>query len=130
MNRHPNESEESLETDPLWKLLEQAPAAKAGPTFATDTVRLARLAGQSEAWWKRLLKPTPIAGLAVATAAVVMAFTLVTDTAPSLKPSHRVAYDSPQANTIQDIAETEVLMVAADNLNEFSDQELVCLIGF
>lgn len=38
--------------------------------------------------------------------------------------------DSPQAIVIQDIAETETLLAAVDHLDDFSDNELVSLIGF
>jgi hypothetical protein len=38
--------------------------------------------------------------------------------------------DSQQASKIQDIAETETLITAVDQLDDFSDTELVSLIGF
>ena len=38
--------------------------------------------------------------------------------------------DSVQAAEIQDIAETETLIAAVDHLDDFSDTELVSLIGF
>jgi hypothetical protein len=41
-----------------------------------------------------------------------------------------VVLDSPQAVAIQDIAETETLIAAVDHLEDFSDRELISLIGF
>jgi hypothetical protein len=38
--------------------------------------------------------------------------------------------DTDRAAEIQDIAETETLIAAVDHLDEFSDTELVTLIGF
>jgi hypothetical protein len=130
MNRHPHQSDESWENDAVWKLLDQAPPATASPRFADDTVRAARLAGQPVSWWKRLLAPAPLAGLAGATAAVVFAvISLSSDTAPDAS-SQTVMADPAGFAEIQEIAETEALISAADDLDKFSDVELVSLIGF
>jgi hypothetical protein len=129
MNRTPLHSDYSLETDAVWKLLDQATPAAASPRFVDDTVRAARLAGQPQAWWKRLLTPAPLAGLAGATAALV--FTVISLSGPTPEPgSLTTAFDSEHAAAIQEIAATETLLAAVDNLDEFSDNELVCLIGF
>lgn len=128
MNRKPLHTDESWEHDAVWKLLDQAPPVTPGPRFVDDTVRAARLAGQPDAWWKRLLSAAPLAGLAAATAALVFTVTILTRPAPGFNGS--AAFDTPQAAAIQDIAETETLIVAADHLDDFSDNELVSLIGF
>jgi hypothetical protein len=39
-------------------------------------------------------------------------------------------FDAKQAAAIQDIADSETLIAAVDHLDEFSDTELVSLIGF
>ena len=127
MNRKPLHTDDSWENDAVWKLLDQAPPATAGPRFVDDAVRAARLAGQAEAWWKRLLAPIPLAGLAGATAALV--FSVVSLIGPSTESGVGIA-DSDQAAEIQDIAETETLIAAVDHLDDFSDTELVSLIGF
>ncbi len=127
MNRKHQETDDSWENDAVWKLLDQAPPATAGPRFVDHAVRAARLAGQAEAWWKRLLAPIPLAGLAGATAALV--FSVASLTGPSTESGAGIA-DSVQAAEIQDIAETETLIAAVDHLDDFSDTELVSLIGF
>jgi hypothetical protein len=127
MNRKPLHTDDSWENDAVWKLLDQTPPATAGPRFVDDTVRAARLAGQAGPWWKRLLSPIPLAGLAGATAALV--FSVVSLLAPSTESGTGIA-DSAQAAEIQDIAETETLIAAVDHLDDFSDTELVSLIGF
>jgi hypothetical protein len=91
-------------------------------------VRAARLLDQAAPWWKRLFSPAPLAGLAAATAALV--FSLVTWSGHDAPAPPDVALDTDQAAAIQEIAETELLIAAADNLDDFSDTELVTLIGF
>lgn len=129
MNRKPLPTDESWENDAVWKLLDQAPPATAGPRFADDTVRAARLAGQLAPWWKRMFAPLPLAGLAGATAALVLS--LNSTFSPSSQPGTQSAeIDTRQAAEIQEIAETETLIAAVDQLDDFSDNELVALIGF
>jgi hypothetical protein len=127
MNHKPHQTDESWDADAVWKLLDQAPPATAGARFADDTVRAARLSGQSSPWWKQLFSPLPLAGLAGATAAIV--FTLLSLPSGETNRSITVA-DSKRAAEIQDIAETETLIAAVDHLEDFSDTELVTLIGF
>ncbi len=129
MNRNPPPSDDSWESDAVWKLLDQAPPKTAGVRFADDTVRAARLSVETKPWWSRLFSPAPLAGFAAATAALTFAvISLVGPTSTSSGPT--VALNSPQAVAIQDIAETETLIAAVDQLDDFSDKELVSLIGF
>lgn len=73
--------------------------------------------------------PAPLAGLAAVTAAV--AFALMSLLGPSTgNDSQMAAVDLSQAANIQEIAETETLIAAVDHLDDFSDTELVSLIGF
>jgi hypothetical protein len=127
MNRKPHQTDESWENDAVWKLLDQAPPATAGARFTDDTVRAARLADQSAPWWKRLFSPLPLAGLAGATAALVFTLNFLPSGATN---SGITIADSKRAAEIQDIAETETLIAAVDHLDDFSDTELVTLIGF
>lgn len=129
MNRNPLHTDDSWENDAVWKLLDQAPPATAGPRFVDDTVRAARLMGQAKPWWKHIFSPIPLAGLAGATAALV--FSVAGWVGPTSEPGMQTAgLDSDQAAEIQDIAETETLISAVDHLDDFSDTELVSLIGF
>ncbi len=129
MNRNSPPPDDSWESDAVWQLLDQAPPKSAGARFADDTVRAARLSEEIKPWWSRLLSPAPLAGFATATAALTIAvISLVGTTAPS--GSQTAILDSPQAVAIQDIAETETLIAAVDQLDDFSDNELVSLIGF
>lgn len=129
MNRTPQRPDESWENDAVWKLLDQAPPATAGPRFVDDTVRAARLAGQPQPWWKRVFAPIPLAAMAGATAALV--FSIQSLTGPTDSPATQGRFaDAERAAEIQEIAETETLIAAAEHLDQFSDTELVTLIGF
>lgn len=129
MNRNSSPPDDSWESDAVWKLLDQAPSQTASPRFADDVVRMARLAGEVKPWWSRFVSPAPLTGLAAATAALT--FSVIGLFGPSTG-SHLpgTVVDSPQAANIQDIAETETLIAAVDHLDDFSDTELVSLIGF
>lgn len=129
MNRKPLQNDDSWENDPVWKLLDASPPATASARFADDTVRAARLAGQPAPWWKRVFAPAPLAGLAAATAACVIAVVSLRHQSPDVS-DHTALANSNAFAEIQEIAETEILLSATDDLNEFSDYELVSLIGF
>jgi len=130
MNQRPQAPKHAEDQDPVWNLLAKSPTTQAGPNFASDTVRLARLMGQVQPWWKRWLQPLPLSGLAVATAALALTVTGVLRQTPDSQSAPSAHFNSPQAKSIQDIAETEILIAAADTPGNFSDQELVCLLGF
>ena len=129
MNRKPHNNDESWENDAVWKLLDQAPPVAASPRFVDDTVRAARLAGQASPWWRRVFAPVPLAGLAAATAAVVFVFTQVSVPTPGANPISGGLAVSDQAAQIEEIADTETLISAVDHMENFSDMELVALIG-
>lgn len=129
MNRNTPPPDDSWESDAVWKLLDQAPPQAASARFADDVARMARLSGEVKPWWSRFLSPAPLAGLAAATAA--LAFSVISIFGPSTGTfSPGIPADSSQAANIQEIAETETLIAAVDHLDDFSDTELVSLIGF
>jgi hypothetical protein len=129
MNRKPMEADASLENDAVWKLLDHATPVTAGPRFVDDTVRAARLAGQPVPWWRGIFRPAPLAGLVAATAVLVVSVIGLLNQPRSSGADPSFA-DSARAAEIQDIAETEALIAAVDHLDDFSDTELVSLIGF
>lgn len=128
MNRNHRPPDDSWESDAIWKLLDQAPPAAASPRFVNETVRAARLDGGVKSWWSRLFSAAPLAGLAASAAAVALAVTFLgTPPETDFRPAD---LNSLHAATIQEIAETETLIAALDQLDDFSDYELVRLIGF
>ena len=129
MNTKPLPPDDSWESDAIWKLLDQVGPRTAPARFTDDVVRAARLAGTPGGWWQRLFAPAPLAGLAATCAALVIAV-LALHPAP-VHPAGPVAAAPDEAFAgIQELAEAEVLSAAVDNLDNFTDTELVCLIGF
>lgn len=129
MNRNTTPPNDSWETDAVWNLLDQSPPLTGSTRFTDDVVRAARLGESQKPWWASIFSPGPLVGFSAATAA--LAFALVFLVEPKSQPATQVSlHDSPQAIAIQDVVETEMLIVAVDHLDDFSDQELVSLIGF
>lgn len=124
MNHNAQAPDNSWETDAVWQLLDQAPPVTAGPRFVDDTLRAMRLAMDEKPWWKRLFSPAPLAGLAAATAGLAFAIVSLTG------PASTAAQELSEEIAIQEIAETETLIAAVDQLDDFSDTELATLIGF
>ena len=123
-------AEVSLEADPVWDLVDKAPTQPASSHFASATVRMVREQEErkSNVWWKQLLAPMPIAGVAAAAAAIALVASI--DFSGN-QPSTLVNTPSgAEAEAIQEVVEVEMLMAAAENPSEFSDQELVALLGF
>lgn len=117
------------EDDATWKLLVEAAPKQASWRFADDTLRAVRLLPEADAWWPRVLKFSP--WVAVAACGVVAAFAFVSGPIEKAggDASPIVSVDQKWGE-IQDVAEVEMLSAAADHLDDFSDQELVTLIGF
>jgi hypothetical protein len=130
MNHPPLPPDDSWESDAVWLLLDQAPPAAPSPRFVEDTLRSVRLMDEVKPWWKRLLAPLPLAAMTTATAALALVISLTFKMGSDIVTPQVAALDSPQAIAIQDIAETETLLAAVDQLEDFSDHDLVCLIGF
>ena len=122
----PDHSSGDFEKDPVWDLLRQSAAHRPGPNFATDVVRAARLETTKKPWWSRFVIPASVgAALAGAAALVVVTLTLQT------KPSGTVTMTPPDSLAdLQDDYETEVFLAAAEHLGDYSDEELVSMIGF
>ncbi|BCX49291.1 hypothetical protein HAHE_31990 [Haloferula helveola] len=126
-------SNEPLEKDPIWDLLRQSPRHEAGPRFADDVVRAARLSGTEDSWWKRLWVPLTVGGLATAATAAIAIFVVsqqsgTTPTQPDIVELPAEAADSFAA--LDEMVRTEALLVAAEHPSEFSDAELVSLITY
>lgn len=131
MNRSNLPPDDSWESDDVWNLLDQASPKTASPSFADNVVRMARQMPESIPWWKRLFAPGPIAGFAAATAAIALTFGYFNPSpeVPSLTTTAIAPASVDSFAALQDLAETETLIAAADHLENFSDQELVNLIG-
>ncbi|MFT3992159.1 MAG: hypothetical protein QM680_12195 [Luteolibacter sp.] len=130
MKHEPMPSDDSWESDAVWKLLDQAKPVTASPRFAQDTVRAAKLMEPEEPAWKRWFFPASVSGLVASAAAIVMvAAHFNSSPAPSIPQVAQQTATTENYAAIQDEMETETLLAAADHLDRFSDNELVSLIG-
>lgn len=130
-----NDSWEESENgqDAVWQALGKASPAKASGRFADDVVRSVRLLPEREPIWVKFLKFSPVAGL-TACAAVVLAVFLsqLSDEAVKTTSAGELAQQQAQEvrwEQIEEVAEVEILVAAADHLDDFTDQELFHLIG-
>ncbi len=121
---------DDLEKDPLWSLLRESPAHKPGRHFAADAVRAARLSSPARPWWNRALIPLGAGGLLAGAAALVMVALSLFPETPGGSEIAVIAPARESFSEIQDGFETEVLIAVADHLGDYSDDELVSLIGF
>jgi hypothetical protein len=131
MSRQHQPPQEPWENDPVWKLLEASPRYKAGPRFVDDVARLARMDQSPKPWWKGFFSPVPLTGVAVASAVAAFAvFATITlpDGAPNSAPL--ITDFSSDIDLIEEAVEMETLLAAVDHMDDFSDAELVRLIGF
>lgn len=128
MKRDPSTGD--LEQDPVWELLRQSPSLRPGPNFAANVARAARLEEPAKPWWSKLWIPASIgSALAGAAALVAVVFSLQTGNNPTGPVIVTTTPPSSLAD-LQENYETEVLLAASDHLADYSDEELVALIGF
>ncbi len=124
-NKH---NEEWREGDETWQLLGKAAPKQASARFADDAVRAVRLLPEADPVWPRILK---FSRWSLVAACVVLAVSIFTDPVendPAKAPS--VTDNEAQWQQIEDVAQAELLAAAAEHLDEFSDQDLVTMIGF
>lgn len=149
MNDHKH-NEEWREGDETWQLLGKAAPKQASARFADDVVRAVRLLPEKEPVWPRILR---FSRWSLVAACVVLAVSIYIDpnkispaNAPIVVnpglPTHagdpirvsnrvpEIANNDAQWKQIEDVAQAELLTAAADHLDDFSDQDLVTMIGF
>ena len=138
-NQRDTTGEDELTSDPLWDLLRKSASAMADPSFANPSfadrvLRAVRQQEKPQTLLQRLFAPPALSysltGLATAAAALALAAVFFvkphvnSGTAKSKIPSIDEFAD------LDEVASQEMLSAATDHLNEFSDTELVSLIGF
>ncbi len=121
MNRDPDPN------DPVWNLLRQSPLAEPRPGFADDVVRAARLSASRSPWWKRFA--LPLAGASIAAAAAITLVALTPEESAPETP-HVAETSDHSLESLDEMVQTETLILAAENPADFSDGELVALLAF
>lgn len=119
--------EQDVAHDPVWDLLRQSPATPVSAGFADRVLVAARHTPQGSPFWSR--------GVAVLSAVTAMAAALVIAAVIHFLPQQGepTIVQSPQTAdafaSLDEVASQEVLLAATDHLGEFSQTELVSLIG-
>jgi len=116
--------------DATWKLLGEAETHHASARFADDALRAVKLLPEADPWWPKVLSFSPWG--AVAVCGVLAAFTFIHspyDDIRKISPMVTVSAEEKWV-AIAEVADAEMLAAAADDLDSFSDQELVSLVGF
>lgn len=140
-NRQTSQHDHPVKQDPVWELIGRSSARPPGPRFVDDVVRQAKLEGVPAGWLaglrERWFSPVPALALSGMAVAAILAGIFVWT-----QPVHDGAHDDVAAivldpsakedrlDHLQEVLETEMLFVAVEHLDEFSDAELVVLIGF
>ena len=116
--------------DATWKLLGEAEPRRASARFADDALRAVKLLPEADAWWPKVLSFSPWA--AVAACGVLAAFMFIHSPYDDIRKDASVVTVSAEEKwvAIAEVANAEMLAAAADDLDSFSDQELVSLVGF
>jgi len=131
MKRSSLPDEDSLESDAVWKLLDEARPVVASPRFSDNVMRAIRLEEAPSPWWKRFALPLSLGGLTAATAAIALTVHAVFLAAPAVNTEvAKVTPAEVSFEGVQEAADSEVLVAAADHLDKFSDTELVSMIEF
>jgi len=116
------------EGDATWELLGKAAPKEASRRFSDDTLRAVKLLPEADPWWPKVLSFSPLAGIAAC--AVVVSWMFLNH--PDEKQTGTevtVTNTEEKWGEIEDVAEVEMLSAAAEHLDQFSDQDLITMIG-
>ena len=118
------------EGDTMWDLLGKAAPKEASSRFADDTLRAVKLLPEADPWWPKIVSFTPWAAAAACAVFAALFFMDAPKGSQNSGIADTAADKEQQWVQIEEVAEAELLVAAADHLDRFSDQELVSLIGF
>lgn len=125
---HMDNNGEWREDDATWALLEKARPKEANARFADDVVRAVRTMPERKSSWAGLFGYAPWVGAAAC--AVVAAFLLINQPEKVSGDTKVVVSSSEEEwSEIEDVADVEILSAAAEHLDDFSDDELIVMIG-
>lgn len=124
-----NNDEQDVSQDPVWDLLRQSPPVPVSPVFADRVMRAVRqVEAQPSPFWARsyaVMGSVAAMAAALTIAAVMFFLPESAQTVVEHRPEPADAFA-----TLDEVASQEMLLAATDHLGEFSDTELVSLIGF
>lgn len=119
--------------DPVWRLVDRGTRTQPTSHFVNDVIRTARLTSvEKVSWWSRFRLPIGFGSMATAGTVAVMAVCAWF----ALKPAEVAAPDQaavPAAHaelaSLDEVAQTELLVDASENPADFSDSELLAIMG-
>jgi hypothetical protein len=123
-----NHSNQDVSHDPVWDLLRQSPAAKVSPDFADRVIQATRTAERPSSFWARSYRVVTAVGAMAAALTIAAVLIFLPEPAETIVAQPAEPVDA--FATLDEVAHQEVLLAATDHLGEFSDTELVTLIGF
>lgn len=123
-----NPNKEWSEDDKTWQLLGKSASKQASARFADDVVRAVRLLPEADPIWPRILK---FSRWSLVAACVVLAASIFIDPVKTGPDKGPIAEDNKtQWEQIEDAAQAELLAAAVEHIDEFSDEDLITMIGF
>jgi hypothetical protein len=123
-----NHNKEWCESDKTWQLLGKAAPKQASARFADDVVRAVRLLPEADPIWPLILK---FSRWSLVAACVVLAASIFIDPVKTSPNKGSVVEDNKtQWEQIENAAQAELLAAAVEHMDEFSDQDLITMIGF
>ncbi len=124
--------QDELAADPVWDLLRKSPTVQVSPQFADRVLRAVRLQETPQPWWSRAFALPMWVRASAATAVVAIACGLfyLPKSPDAIEIVALTPVETEAFSHLDEVANQELLLVATDHLNEFSDSELVTLIGF
>lgn len=126
-----NSSDEWDEDDATWKLLGKAAPTEVRSRFTDDAVRAVKLLPEADPWFTKVSFFASWAAVAACGVFAVSFFLNENDRGESSAPVvAEVAEEQQDWESMEEMADAEMLLAAVDHLDQFSDQELVSLIGF
>ncbi len=121
--------EQDVSQDPVWDLLRQTSASAVSAGFADRVVMAARQADRASSPFFSRTRWV-ISAVAGTAAALAIAATVVMLPEPVPVVVQDPHDSSDVFASLDEVASQEMLLAATDHLAEFSDTELVSLIGF
>jgi negative regulator of sigma E activity len=123
-----NQNKEWSQDDKTWQLLGKAAPKQPSARFADDLVRVVRLLPEADPIWPRILK---FSRWSLVAACVVLAASIFIDPVKTNPNKGPVVEDhKTQWEQIENAAQAELLAAAVEHMDEFSDQDLITMIGF
>lgn len=119
---------DDLEKDKVWQVLQQMPRSRVSEGFSCRVLQAVRQSDQqiaTRSWSTRMMHWSMAAA-----SMMVLCLWSVTSSREKADSMKVAAQKVDELNSLEEVVAQEVLLAATDQLQHFSDTELVTLIGF